>query len=315
MGASRTITIEMLRSNAVKVIFNLQSGREEESPQQLVRILTCLQDQHMVPEVHLVQPEDNLSSIAAEAASSGFELVIACGGDGTVSRVASGLINTPARLGIIPTGTQNNQAFALGIPLNNLEAAVQFLRQADTVLIDTGLIHCKSGQQHPFIEVASIGLTSALFTSTDEIQHGDLTKIGEFMRILLSHPLTLIEADLNNGERQVSVEAHTVLITNMPYTGARWRMSEDVSFDDGLLDIFFFPEMSKIDLINTVLQVSAGPPEDERIWHYQVRNAQFHCHLPSPVMVDGAVLGECDFTVEVQPRSLSVMANAAVARV
>jgi diacylglycerol kinase (ATP) len=307
-------TIEVLKNTAlkVKVIFNLQSGQEEDSPQQLARLLICLQDQHMIPEVHVAQPGDNLTSIAAEAAGDGFELVIACGGDGTISPVASGLINTAARLGIIPTGTQNNQAFALGIPLDNMEAAVQLLRQGDTVQVDTGLLTCNS-RQHPLIEVASIGLTSALFTSTDEIQHGDLTKIGEFMRILLSHPLTHIEANLND-EHQLAVDAHTVLISNMPYTGARWKMSEDVFFDDGLLDIFFFPEMSKIDLINTVLQFSAGPPEDERIWHYQVRSAHFHCHQPLPVMVDGTMLGECDFTVEVQPRSLRVVANAAAAK-
>jgi diacylglycerol kinase (ATP) len=297
----------------VKVIFNLQSGREEDSPRQLTTLLTCLQHQQMIPEVHIVQAEDDLAFIASDAARRGFELVLACGGDGTVSRVAAGLVNTSTSLGIIPTGTQNNQALALGIPLNDLEAAVRSLRLSDILQIDTGLVRC-SDAAHTLVEIASIGLTSALFPSTDEIQHGELAKIGEFMRILLEHPLNHIEADLDNGERQVEVDAHTVLITNMPYTGARWKLGEDVSFSDGLLDIFFFPEMSKIDLINTVLQFSAGVPEDERILHHQVRSARFHCQQPSPVMVDGAVLGECDISVEVQPRSLRVLANPKLAK-
>jgi diacylglycerol kinase (ATP) len=292
----------------VKVIFNLQSGREEDSPQKLTRLLCCLQDLHMIPEVHLIQPEDDVIQIAADAVQRGYELVIAAGGDGTLSLAASGLINTPARLGIIPIGTRNNQALSHGIPLDDLEAAVKVLRQGEIIQIDTGLVRCSS-KSHPLIEVASLGLTSALFPSTDEIQHGDLSKIGDFVQVFLEHPLSHIEAELNNGEKKVEVEAHTVVVTNMPYTGARWKLADNVSFDDGLLDVFFFPEMSKVDLINTVLQMNAGPLEDERILHYQVRNAHFHSHQPLPVMVDGLMLGECDFYVEVNPGSLNVISN------
>jgi diacylglycerol kinase family enzyme len=55
--------------------------------------------------------------------------------------------------------------------------------------------------------------------------------------------------------------------------------------------------------------MNAGPLEDERILHYQVRNAHFHSHQPLPVMVDGLMLGECDFYVEVNPGSLNVISN------
>jgi diacylglycerol kinase (ATP) len=292
----------------VKVIFNLQSGREEDSPLELTNLLRYLQDLHLVSEVHLIQPEDDVVQIAADAAQCGFGLVIASGGDGTVSLAASGLIDTSTCLGIIPTGTRNNQALSHGIPLDDMEAAVKVLRQGEIIQIDTGLVHCNS-KRHPLIEVASLGLTSALFPSTDEIQRGELAKIGEFVQVMLAHPLSHIEAELDDGEKKVEMEAHTVLITNMPYTGARWKLTDTVSFDDGLLDVFFFPEMSKIDLINTVLQMDDGLPEDERILHYQVRNARFHSPQPLPVMVDGMMLGECDFYVEVKPRSLRVISN------
>jgi diacylglycerol kinase (ATP) len=301
--------MQMLGSSLkVKVIFNPTSGRANESPQQLTTLLACLQNQNMIPEVHIVQPGDDLAGVAADAARKGFELVVVSGGDGTISSAANGLIHTSTSLGIIPTGTQNNQALAFGIPLNDLEAAVLSLRQGEIHQVDTGLVRCRENKMI-LVEIASIGLTSALFPSTDDIQHGEITKLGEFIRILLEHPLMRMEAELNDGEARVEVDAHTVLVTNMPYTGAHWRLAEEVSFDDGLLDVFFFPEMSKIDLINTVLQVNSGVPDDDRVWHYQVRNARFHSRQPAPVMVDGVMLESCDLAIEVQPHSLRVVSN------
>jgi diacylglycerol kinase (ATP) len=297
----------------VKLIFNPKSGRAEESPQQLSDLLTCLQNEGMAAEVHMVHNNDNLSAVAQDAVERNFELVIVSGGDGTISEVANGLVFSNIPLGIIPTGTRNNQALALGIPTDDLGAAVKMLRRAEIITVDTGRVLCQSKTRH-LIEVASMGLTSALFPSTDDIQHGELAKIGEFFRVLLEHPLTRIEAVLNNGESRVEVNAHTVLITNMPFTGANWKLADNVLFNDGMLDVFFFPEMGKLDLIDSVIQINSGITNDDRIWHYQVRSAHFFSDQPLPVMVDGAMLGECDLQVEVQPGSLRVLFNPALDR-
>jgi diacylglycerol kinase (ATP) len=290
----------------VKVIFNPESGRAQKEPRLLTGLLTCLQKQDMLPEVHVVQPGDDLSAVTAAAGDQHFDLVIASGGDGTVAAVAGGLVNTTMSLGIIPTGTHNNQALALGIPLNDVDAAVRALRSGQIRKIDTGLVRCGTSTRS-LVEIGSLGLTSALFPPTDEIQHGDITSIMEFMRILLEHPLTRVDTDMDDGEAHLAIDTHTVLITNMPYSGANWQLGKAVSYDDGLLDIFFFPEMTKFDLIDTVLRINAGEVGDERVWHYQVRTARFHCHQPLPVMVDGVILDSCDLFVEVQPRSLQVI--------
>jgi diacylglycerol kinase (ATP) len=289
-----------------KVIFNPESGRAQKEPRLLTKLLTCLQKQEMIPEVHIFQPGDNLGALTAAAVNQDFDLVIVSGGDGTVAGAAGGLVNTTLSLGIIPTGTRNNQALALGIPLNDLDAAVHALRAGHIRKIDTALMHCGASTRS-LVEVGSLGLTSALFPPTDDIQHGEIARIGEFLRILLEHPLTRVEAEIDGGETHIEMDTHTVLITNMPYSGANWRLGEGVSYDDGLLDIFFFPEMNKFELIDTVLRINAGEVGDERVWHYQVSSARFHCHQPMPVMVDGVILDSCELFVEVQPRSLQVI--------
>ena len=69
-------------------------------------------------ELFTTKARDSAISIAAEAAKNGAELVIALGGDGHINEVVNGIAETEAQLGIIPAGTMNVFARALGIPLN-----------------------------------------------------------------------------------------------------------------------------------------------------------------------------------------------------
>ena len=69
-------------------------------------------------ERFITTARDSAIGIAREAAESGTDLVIAFGGDGHINEVVNGIAGTPARLGIIPGGTMNVFARALGIPID-----------------------------------------------------------------------------------------------------------------------------------------------------------------------------------------------------
>jgi diacylglycerol kinase family enzyme len=77
------------------------------------------------------------TSIAADAARKGIKLIIACGGDGTVSEVANGILASgkDAELGILPSGTGGDFRRSLEIPSSG-RAAAQVLRTGRTRLID-----------------------------------------------------------------------------------------------------------------------------------------------------------------------------------
>src|SRR6476469_1621113 len=98
------------------------------------------------PEFGAFQPaftkiRGDAASIAPDAARKGTKLIIACGGDGTISEVANGILSSgkDAELGILPSGTGGDFRRSLEIPANSRDAA-RVLRTGRTVRIDVGRV-------------------------------------------------------------------------------------------------------------------------------------------------------------------------------
>ena len=159
----------------------------------------------------------------------------------------------------------------------------------------------------PFLEVCSVGLVSTLFPSADDIQHGNLVRIGDFMAKLASSPPAEIHLLLDHKQK-VHKQGHVVLVSNMPYIGFHYQVGSEASFEDGLLDVLFFADLSKLDLLNYVFRgVSAGKPEDLRIQHFHVRKVEITTHPAMAVMADGMALGEGSVQIEIRRHALTVM--------
>ena len=100
-----------------KLIFNTLSGQLQESPQQLADIITEMQGCGISPEVYMIRQDSAIERVVRSAIKAGIKLIVVAGGDGTIESVSGVMIGSPATLGIIPTGTRNNIAFNLGIPI------------------------------------------------------------------------------------------------------------------------------------------------------------------------------------------------------
>jgi len=101
-----------------------------------------------------------------------------------------------------------------------------------------------------------------------------------------------------------------VLVSNMPYIGFHYRLGSLDSFKDGLLDVLFFADLNKLELLGYILQgVGEDYPEDARIQHFHVRRLEIDTHPAMPVMADGSPLGEGLVRIEVWRHALAVMAG------
>ena len=105
-------------------------------------------------EPHFVHPGTNgdISSVASEAAQSDARIIVAAGGDGTVSAVAAAVAPTDKALGVLPIGTLNHFAKDLGIPLD-LESAIRTVIEGEAKAVDLGQVNGRT-----FINNSSLGL-------------------------------------------------------------------------------------------------------------------------------------------------------------
>jgi diacylglycerol kinase family enzyme len=291
-----------------KLIFNPSAGATRASPIEIVDVIHEMQTWKLVPEAFLVEPGCDLPGVVQDALNQGIRMFVVCGGDGTISAVARTLAGTHATLGIIPIGTQNNTALSLGIP-DDIPAAIAILREGRRIKVDVGMATCGKVTT-PFLEVCSVGLVSTLFPSADDIQHGNLVRVGDFLSTLAASPPAEINLLLDD-KREIHNLGHVVLVSNMPFIGLHYQVGSLASFKDGLLDVLFFADLSKMDLLRYVFQgVGVGKPEDPRIQHYHVRRVEIDTHPAMPVMADGVALGEGLVRIEVKRHALAVMVGS-----
>ena len=295
------------RRRRVKLIFNPASGSSNASPVQLMDVIDMLQQWKYTPEVYLTEPDSDYSQMVKDTMSQGINMFIVCGGDGTISAVAKEIAGLPATLGIVPTGTQNNVALSLNIP-QNISSAIALFRTGERVKIDVGLIDSAQGRTS-FLEVCSVGLLSAIFSAGDDIQHGHLERVGDFLSTLVSLVPSKIKLVLDE-KREIVRMGHLVLISNMPYIGRNYQVGGTAAFRDGLLDVLIFSNLSKLNLLGRALKGTNVSEEDAGVEHFHVHKVDVEADPPMQLMADGVALGEGSIHVELQRRVLAVMTKA-----
>jgi len=125
----------------IMIIANPSSGKEK-SEEYIEKLKSILSETTQEIKVNKTKEKGDAENYAHKAAEEDFDTVIAMGGDGTMHEVVNGLRKNDqsTALGIVPLGTVNNFAKALGIPNDPLEA-IEVFSDAQIVPIDTGRIN------------------------------------------------------------------------------------------------------------------------------------------------------------------------------
>jgi len=296
-------------SQSATLIYSHRAGSPRDSVARLERVRALLRDADLQPEVVLTHTAAEVTAAAATAVRNGADLVITCGGDGTIESAANALVNTTVPLGILPAGTRNNIARSLGIPLN-LAKAVTLLRSGEERAISAGLARC-GGQERWFLETFTVGLFSALFPHADAIQKGDLRRVGDLFMTFINAPTAKIHLSIDDGAETIEASAQAVLGVNMPLIAANWQMAGGITLDDEHLDIFIYDRLDKFDFLAYGFDVVTGIPEDPDIRRVRAHTVTVHTEPALTVMADGFPLGEGAVDVRLAPASLRVITPSA----
>ncbi len=268
------------------LIFNAAAGSEPPEAQ-LAELRQLLARVGIEPRVYHVHSRSRLSAVVARAVREGTQVVFVAGGDNTLSQVARALVGTSTRLGIMPTGTRNNIAHSLKIP-TELDRAVALVADGQVRAIDVMQTRFRGGAAY-CVEVGMVGLGAAIFPSADQLQKGDLSQLGAFLNTLVTHAPAAIGLTLDDAQAVPDLVGHLVVVANMPLVGPNYQLAPDVAPDDGLLDVFVFPDLTKFDLVNYARQLASGGTTDERVRHFRSTYVQIKSDPPLDVMTDGVM--------------------------
>jgi YegS/Rv2252/BmrU family lipid kinase len=292
-----------------RLIVNPHAGRKLGMPTNaatLNAVEEALAEAGLDVQVERTNWPHHATELAKQALRDGCKLVIAAGGDGTVSEVGQALVNTDAALGIMPLGSIMNMARTLCIP-RDLKLAAQTIAAGRVLAMDVGQVH-----NQLFLEAAGVGLTAGLFAYFNRLDSGHerapnvVRALIRFLRNL-GHPRLVIVAD---GQR-FRVRALQVTVSNGPYVGAAYALAPEARVDDGLLDVVIFRGLSAIRIMWHLALVAGGrrlpPPPGVQLVRARSVQITGRRRRPLPVHADGEVIGVTPAHFEVLPAALRVM--------
>lgn len=308
LATAEAILITLSRRRVAHLIFNPVSGQG--NPTQDLLLIQKLLSPQIDLEVHLTSIDTEPVDLVKEAIAANPDMVIASGGDGTVSAIAGALIHTGIPLGILPRGTANAFATALGIP-TTIREACNILLAGMTRIVDVA--RCN---QIPLILLAGIGFEAEMV----ERANRDLKdRIGVLAYILAGiqqvNQQELFTAHIQADDiGEASFQAAAITIANAaPVTSVLAQGTGEVIVDDGLLDITIITPNSTprgftalIDLFRAGLVGAA--PQREDIFYIRLSRIRVDADPPQKVAIDGEIIGTTPIEIECLPQALTVVA-------
>jgi len=202
------------------------------------------------------------TEIAKQAGEQGYDMIIAMGGDGTVHEIINGIMQLPEEkrpiLGVVPVGSGNDFAHAIGVPMESDHALDQALKSEPSA-IDLGLMVDQHGRKEYFDNTIGIGFDTVVTIHAHKmpILRGFLIYLAAVLQtIFLNHePMKMqIEADDKKWEQSNLL----LTICNGPREGGGFMVAPDAKVDDGLLHYAMIVNVGRLMMLRIVPEVMNG---------------------------------------------------------
>ena len=255
--------------------------------------------------------------LAQQAVDEGFDVVIAGGGDGTVSEVVDGLAGSKTAAATLPAGTENVWAREIGMSSRQRVAAMQLVG-AERLRVDVGKMSINGKHARHFLLMAGLGLDGAVMSRVSRAVKNRIGPLAVGLAAIEALPSfrpVPIRADVGGVLWQGTVTQ--IVAGNTRRYGGFTRVTGEAYIDDGLLDVCF---VTASGVVETTRQAASllmrQRPSERSAETYRVPFVTVHAPAVMPAQLDGGSVDQehvpvtddgVEYRFEVVPHAVTVL--------
>ena len=302
---------ELLIKNKAVLIANPVSGTKlwQQKKDMIINRLSAYYDLTVLT----TSKEENGIVLAKQAMSDSPNLIIGCGGDGTVTEVASVLVNTDCKLGIIPLGTANALAHVLmGIKskLIPVETACDLIIDGQTQRMDTA--YCNG---ELMLLLAGIGFEQTMIEKADRESKnavGQVAYLQGFWQALGQQKAQKLSVKLDDNAPQELFTNSLIVANAAPFTTLLAQASGQPDHNDGLLDVnWLTPNVDNSTNVLSIAELVLSSVTQAHLainsHHTNARRVVVSADDEVKYVIDGEVKTANELVIEIEPSSLAVV--------
>lgn len=247
-------------------------------------------------DVIFTERPGHATEIARKASSEGYEIVAACGGDGTLNEVINGLVETGIKAAFVPLGTGSDFGKTIGV--RDVETSIETLLEGKSKKMDVGrATFDDSGESRFFMNVLEIGFGARVMEYVNSHEKGGrytfILGVFSVLRKLKAFNVTL-ETDGKSETKTIEI-----IVANGKYFGGGMLASPASSTDDGLLDLHILKPVSRLTTIFRLRNLMNGSYIEKGFsLESRITSARFQ-EKGILVEMDGEVVGKTPVSVSV----------------
>ena len=286
------------------VVVNRKSGRGkvDRKLKQFIELMQSSVIDYKVIDLDSAVATDHALKIQISAKT--VEAVVAIGGDGLVSLCLQHLANTGIGFTVIPTGTGNDFARAIGTHRKSTAVIFASIDKKNEAYIDLGHVSSKNNSKY-FVQVISCGFDALVNKLANRIKV-PIGKIKYTLSMLFILPkFRPIRFSVKQDGADLEQEAMLVAIANGSSYGGGMKILPNADVNDGILDLLYVDPVSKLTLLSIFPRVFAGSHVNHPSVHI-IRSRKFSITGKTTAYADGELIGELPIEVIVETNALKI---------
>ena len=194
--------------------------------------------------------------------ANGADIIVACGGDGTINEIANCLVGSSVKLGIVPMGSGNGLASSLKIP-KSITEALKVIKKLNSTKIDVGEIN-----KHYFFSNTGIGFDANVINNYSKTKQRELISyLRASFNTFLYNPSKLF-LEIKTDSQTLSLKPFMVFVSNTNEMGYDISLTPKASIQDGMLDAIVVEPLNKLEIIYFAFLLLIRKPQSFKKAHY-----------------------------------------------